>query len=283
MQQVRQPEAVYRTVESKARSERRAGELLAKVERTSGPPTKGGPRPTRQRDGLTYSDTLKEAGISEPAGHRCQSIAGLNGPLQARRCLRSQSSGRRVGPPRIPSADQRGRAWLPPIRLALPPRHPPRFADHATMACISFPARSSIYLAFGLLRPLVRRHTLGSPPSTGSVRRRKPSQPGGFYQDAGSGFRRLDTVAVAGSEAAFPTPCLGAIPCPVVVSVVGIRQAGPGQTDGQVVGVWGAQPTGPALSRPHIHAVESRVKPTIFRPRPAGGSANPRASSRGEI
>ncbi len=29
--------------------------------------------------------------------------------------------------------------------------------------------------------------------------------------------------AVAGSEAAFPTPCLDAIPCPVVVSVVGTQ------------------------------------------------------------
>ena len=50
-----------------------------------------------------------------------------------------------------------------------------------------------------------------------------------LYSGLVSSLALWSSNPAAGSEAAFPTPCLDTSPCPVVVSVVGIRQAGPGQ------------------------------------------------------
>ena len=67
--------------------------------------------------------------------------------------------------------------------------------------------------------------------------------------------------AVAGSEAAFPTPCLDAIPCPVVASVVCTHESA--HRTAKSLGLGGvprdSQPTGPALPRPTRWRAESSL------------------------
>jgi hypothetical protein len=71
-------EAQNKAAEIKIRAERRAGELLAAVERKDHKPRKT----TRRPDGsiTTYTDTIKSAGISEPSARRWQSISKIPEP-----------------------------------------------------------------------------------------------------------------------------------------------------------------------------------------------------------
>ena len=73
-------EAQNKAAEIKIRAERRAGELLAKVERI---PSRARHSISRQRDGKskTYSDTLKAAGIAEPTARRFQEVASIPAPV----------------------------------------------------------------------------------------------------------------------------------------------------------------------------------------------------------
>jgi hypothetical protein len=85
-------ETQNKAAEIKIRAERRGGELLAKIERTSGPPTKG-EKSTRQREGLkTYSQTVKSAGLSEPTARRWQEVASIPAPLFEAHVLEAKAS-----------------------------------------------------------------------------------------------------------------------------------------------------------------------------------------------
>ena len=69
-------ESQNHAAEIKIRAERRAGELLAAVERA-----KPGPRDKRQRDAQPgFRDTIESAGISEPSARRWQKIASIPEP-----------------------------------------------------------------------------------------------------------------------------------------------------------------------------------------------------------
>ncbi len=74
---------------------------------------------------------------------------------------------------------------------------------------------------------------------------------------------------VAGSEAAFPTPCRVVFPSVRLWRPLPVRKSigtERGKRTAKSLGSGGlpaSQPTGPALSRPHAYAVESIIQRTI--------------------